>query len=297
MKAADQAWRKFGVPVHEGKNVDGKENAEFQGTVLESRSHWLGTSRQRRIMLVASTLRVLAQWGADLTTVERLVGQHGFMHSFRPPLRSIFQDVYVWMEELRSRPRGQGRRSMLSCGAWSELLFSAILAPVAQVSLDSPFCSRLELSDASPGGHGRAWSVFSEGLIEELCRFADARRVYTSLQEGAGEHNIRLDADGKCPLHRVHLPRASHWSKAGRPGGFRHIVIEEAAATVWSLECRIRRPTELGVRLAQGGDNASAVGAFAKGRSSSRALNVYCQKACSLEICGGWGVFHFWVPT
>ena len=102
---------------------------------------------------------------------------------------------------------------------------------------------------------------------------------------------IRFDEQGRCPLRRVKLPRSKHWSQVGRPGGFRHITMEEAEAMIWSLDSRLRRPDELGCRIVTGGDNAPQVGAFMRGRSPSHALNGCCRKACAIELAGNFMPF------
>eukprot|EP00972_Heterocapsa_arctica_P096295 14207099-Heterocapsa_arctica.AAC.1 len=71
--------------------------------------------------------------------------------------------------------------------------------PFAQVDLDAEWCNRLEMSDASPGGHGRAWACFPTDLISHVARHADSKAPYTCLNL---EHGIEVDEQNRCPLKR-----------------------------------------------------------------------------------------------
>ena len=66
---------------------------------------------------------------------------------------------------------------------------------------------------------------------------------------------------------------------------------------MWSLECRLRRPGELGQKTLTGGDNAAAVGAMLRCRSSSIQLNAICRQGAAVELAGDFCNFDFWVPT
>ena len=65
-----------------------------------------------------------------------------------------------------------------------------------------PFCPRLEASDASPGGHGRAYTYVDRGLIGEMARLCAGKGVHTSLDL---EFGLSLDEAGKCPLQQIDL--------------------------------------------------------------------------------------------
>ena len=95
----------------------------------------------------------------------------------------------------------------------------------------------------------------------------------------------------------MRLPPSPHWSTAARPGGFDHITLEEADATCWAVEAKLRRPGGLFTRSGLGGDNAASVGAFREGRSSSRRVNGRCRRRAAAEFPGGLGIFDFWIST
>jgi hypothetical protein len=92
-------------------------------------------------------------------------------------------------------------------------------------------------------------------------------------------------------LQRVKLPLHEYfWFEVARPGFFRHIIYEEFAAMEWSLESRILRG-EHDMRVSQVGDKSSAIGAWAKGRSSVWAMNAFCKRVASLQLAANLRAF------
>ena len=290
MDSIDLVWKEVGVEINTKKNVD-RGQAEIQGVTLEPRTHLLGASVERRVRLMASAFLFSGRRWGSVKQLEVLLGRFGFVHGFQPCLRSIFMDCYSWIATRKSEGR---RGGLLPQSVRDEVLLAGLLLPHASCSLDAPWCPRLECFDAAPGGHGRAWSTFDTEVVAEVARWADSKSARTYLFPGPG---IEENAHGRCPLFRVRLPEASWWTEAARKGGRRHITLEEADAGIWSLEARLRRPTEVGSKVVEGGDNAAQIGAFSRGRSSSRRLNGRCRKACAVTLGGGLVPFWFWVST
>ena len=97
---------------------------------------------------------------------------------------------------------------------------------------------------------------------------------------------------------KADLPLDDHWwIEIPKPGGWAHIALEEYHAFNWSLERRLLRHDEVGCRVLQLGDNTTQVGAHAKGRSSSRALNACCRADAALQIGGDLVAFELWLPS
>ena len=105
-------------------------------------------------------------------------------------------------------------------------------------------------------------------------------------------------AAGSSHMQRASLPVYDyHWHEIPRPGGHKHISIEEYAAYIWALEERIHRPKDFGTRNVCLGDNTTQVGAHAKGRSSSLIINHYCRKDCAVQCAGNLLSLEIWVPS
>eukprot|EP00974_Lingulodinium_polyedra_P066745 6460482-Lingulodinium_polyedra.AAC.1 len=68
-----------------------------------------------------------------------------------------------------------------------------------QTDLGAPWNSRVESSDASPGGHGRAWTQLPLGIVARLGQLSATKGVYTTLEP---EHGVELSAAAVCPLQQ-----------------------------------------------------------------------------------------------
>ena len=170
-----------------------------------------------------------------------------------------------------------------------------VLIPFLEVDLRAAWSSRVEASDAAPGGHGRAWTNMESELVSEVARLSSHKGVYTNLRT---EFGVSLDEQGQCPMQQVKLPISSYqWKTAAREGGYKHITVEEAVALNWSLLSRLQRPTECGQRVLHLVDSAAVTGAYKKGRSASRQLNGCCRQACAIICCSGIDPYFTWAPT
>ena len=285
------AWERDGVQEHMKKAVQGKLREEVQGAMVDGVEGWVGMSKQKRLQLLESGLYILSQPRPLVGIVDRWVGKLSYARSFRVCARSVLQDIYSWL----SKHRNVSRRAWLWPSVKSEILMSIVLLPFLQADLRGPWCSRVEASDAAPGGHGRAWTQMDGDRVAEAARLCSHKGVYTTLTSPSG---VTLDSAGRCPMQQAKLPIYAYtWHTAARPGGYKHITLEEAIALNWSLHERLRRPGEVSSRVLHLVDSAAAAGAFKKGRSTSRRLNGCCRQACALILAGGLEPFICWVPT
>jgi len=292
MRAVDREWLEMSKTlVNEKKRVDGDGDAEIQGYALHPTRHWLGVSIEKRLLIAGAALDLMGQPQPRVQAVESVTGKFGFCHSVVPACRNIFCHIYPWCIGNREE---KNWTAPWTSGAWGEIAMSVIMLPMCCCDLDAEWKTRLETSDAAPGGHGRAYAQVPKDTIKEMARWSDQRTPYTNLSSDIG---IDLGEDGKCCMHRVSLPTVGHYMEVSRPGGFQHITLEEGDAMNWSLEDRLHRRGEVGCRVLQGGDNAANIGAYIKGRSPSGALEMRCRRAGAIQLAGGLIAFFIWVPT
>lgn len=178
---------------------------------------------------------------------------------------------------------------------WIEIMVASLLLPYAQFDLSSDFSSRVECTDASVTGIGRAWATMPCDVVQKMAQLCDHPGVYTNLTL---PHGIALTEEHVCPSRKLKLPNKKfRWRKIGAPAAPRHIFLGKADAAVWAAEDRLRRVSDDNCRFLHPMDSASCVGAFMKGRSASRLLNSRCQRLCSIGIAGGHECFYPWVPS
>ena len=292
MDAAEKAWVSRGVEPNLKKSVDSALGEEIQGYYVHPYGHWVGVSLEKRRWLFQATIHILRQRTVLVGVIERVVGKHGFVHSARPALRSVFEVTYSWLATLHRRRHGH---VALPREVWIELAVSAMLLPYASLNLSSEWSNRVECTDASMSGIGRAWGVVPQHVAQTLARYADHATVYTNLKLPWG---IGLNKEHKCPLRRIRVPiERIKWHKVGCPWRASHITLGEADAIVWAAEDRLRRPSDFNCRFVHPVDSAACAGCFSKGRSSSRALNQRCRRACAICVCGNHSVFYPWIPS
>eukprot|EP00438_Fugacium_kawagutii_P012044 Skav218186 [mRNA] locus=scaffold5213:236505:243510:- [translate_table: standard] len=281
-----------GVEPNHRKSVDAHEGEEIQGYYVHPTEHWIGVALQKRRNLMQSTFMVLMQSTVMVGVVDRLIGKHGFVHSARVGLRSVFQATYPWIASVRSNRR---QRVVIPDDVWVELCVSTLLLGFAEFNLSSPWSQRVECTDASMTGLGRAYGVMPTHVVQALARYSDHPAVYTNLHLPWG---IGLKQPHACPLRKVRLPvEKVKWSEIGVAWQCEHITLGEADAICWASEDRLRRPGDDGCRFVHPLDSAACVGAFTKGRSSSVALNQRCRRQASIELAGGHQCFYPWVPS
>eukprot|EP00435_Cladocopium_sp_Y103_P020181 s49_g4.t3 len=289
---ASDAWVKRGVQPHEKKSVNAVAGEEIQGYYVHPHDHWIGVSLEKRRHLFQASFDVLLRKQVVFKVMERWVGKHGFIHSARACLRSVFEETYGWLDSQRKLRPGLVE---LPAVVWTELLVSTLLIPYAQFDLSSPWSSRVEATDASMSGLGKAFAVMPQHIVRTLARYCSAQGTYTNLALPWG---IGLDSEGKCPFFKVRLPvKMVKWKLLGTPWKPSHITVGEGDAVVWAAHGRLRRPTDDGNRFVHPIDSAAMLGALVKGRSSSKQINIRCRKVAAIHVCGGHDPFYMWVPS
>ena len=292
LASAEQAWKDFGVHPNEKKSVNLAEGEEIQGVYIDSDVHWVGVRMDKRHALFQAAFYLLQRPRVLVGDVERLVGKFGFCHSCRPPMRSIFSAVYPWLQQARTQKL---RTVEWDDNVWIEILMATLLLPYCQFNLSSPFSNRVECSDSSMTGIGRAWTTMPTDLVQLMAQLCDNNGTYTNLSLPFG---IGLTEEQTCPLRKLQFPhKRFHWHRVGARANPKYIYLGEADAAVWTAEDRLRRPGDDGRRFLHPMDSASCVGAFMKGRSASALLNERCRKLCAIAVAGGHEVFYPWIPS
>ena len=292
LQQAETAWCLRGVEPNRKKSVDGAAGEEVQGYFVHPQLHWVGLSLEKRRFLFQATFHVLLQRRVLVAVIDRLVGKYGFAHSCRPCLRSVFVESYGWLDTMRPRRR---EWVILPSAVWEELAIAMVLLWFAEFDLSADWSNRVECTDASMTGLGRSWSVMPTNIVQTMARFSSHPSTYTNLKLPWG---INLTEAQKCPLRKIRLPRERvKWSSVGTPWYGSHITLNEADATCWAMEDRLRRPIDQGKRFVHPLDSAACVGAFSKGRSASHGLNQRCRRACSINLAGGYDNFYPWIPS
>jgi hypothetical protein len=237
-------WNDIGVLSHPKKALNAAANCEMLGFQVGAISHEISLTPAKEFDLVQALLRMAVSFGYSICTLQRVVGKSNFVHSLRPSMRSIFWSSYrlfTAAKEAGVKRVGAARDIML------ELLCAALLMPLSRLSLQAPWCDRVVAHDAAPGGHGLAYTTLNNLDTRLWARWACHRGEYFLLEDA--DRWLRVPKDGATPLHTVDLPIDKFfWHEVAKPGGYKHICLEESDAFVWALTERFHRDGELGCR-------------------------------------------------
>ena len=178
MRQVTAAWESAGIIEHEKKRVDGAPSGEVQGAMFEGKGFGVGLSREKRLHLAEAGMFLMRCRRVHVQSIARWTGKAGFCHYSRPAMRCLLSDVYTWIDTHRHANKF---RANLWPSVRREMGHVCLLLAFAQTDLSLPFCPRLEASDASPGGHGRAYTFVDRKLIGEMARLCAGKGVHTSL--------------------------------------------------------------------------------------------------------------------
>ena len=177
-----------------------------------------------------------------------------------------------------------------------ELVTAALLLPLSRMCFQTPWCDRVVAHDATPGGHGLAYTDLPRGDAQLWSRWSCHRGDFTLLEDH--DRWLHVPRSGATPLETVDLPlHRFFWHTVSKPGGRKHICLEEFDAFVWALTERLHRRDEHHRRCVHLGDNSAQVFAKAKGRSSTWLMNVRCRRVLALELAGDLVCFIIYVPS
>lgn len=173
LNRAEDAWCLRGVEPNAKKTVNQALGGEVQGYFIHPT-----LSMEKRRCLFQATFMALLRPKVVVGVAERLIGKHSFLHSCRPSLRSVFQAVYPWIADVRGRRRGLVAWPE---DVWIELCISTLFIPSAHFDMSSTWSSRVECTDASMTGLGRAYGIAPTAVVQAMARFSDHNKVYTNL--------------------------------------------------------------------------------------------------------------------
>ena len=264
------------------------------GTNVKGIQGKAGAPRQRRSALVCCLTMLSVQGTVDKKTLERLVHSttHPFMH--RKDFLSIFSAAYRFMTRMIYGPVYRIPTPVLQ-----ELVAAALLLPLADAELRWDVDCEISATDATP---------VRGGAVRGEVPYVYARELYRA-SEFCGEYT-RLDWDAiteECLPSRMRRPARQllqyipsiRWRDLGG-GAFRfkeHVNIQELQAVRGELQRLVVSRLGRGTRHVVLVDSRVVVGAWGKGRSSSKRLNNVLRSCLGWSTLGRVRLLLVWVPT
>lgn len=290
--ASREQYQRLGLPRSSKKEFNKEYSFRAWGTDVCSRTGRVGGPVERLRQVENLTCEIVRLGRCSKKGLQKLVGLfvHPFMH--RKECMAIFHHIYLFIDRIPET--GEVR---LPGYVQDELLSAALLLPMAAASARWPVSVQISASDASCVRGGRAATITTRAFAKTLYRFAEKK----------GEHT-RLDWD----LHALEPPS----SMQGAPDAFtrtlgqhqwtatqsikfskpEHINLLELEMVKQELKDRVNSGRG-NCRVVNLCDSRVVVGAYAKGRSSSRSMNHRLRACLAWSLAGNTQLVNLWVDT
>lgn len=285
-------YKHLGLPVSEKKQFTKASNFTAWGTNVDSESGRVGVAIEKLKGIGGLVVEVCNLKKVTKKLLQKVVGLlvHPAMH--RRLLMSLFQEVYQFIGRMKPK-----KEYYLPPSVREELLWMCLCLPVMHSNIRMPVSCRIGASDASLQGGGRAACCTSEVIAHTLYRYS----------EHSGEH-VRLDwASGalappsamrSAPEELESLMQAHCWSTTEkcRFNHRQHINVLEMRMVKAELKHLVKTSIDphRAVLLV---DSRVVVGAYSKGRSSSKQLNRLLRSMLGWSIVGQKSLHLIWVGT
>jgi len=285
--------RELGIPLNEGKRQEGAVEGKRLGAWLDGSEGWVGLKREERQLLMQVTLLVVVRSLSGFRPpsrlfLQRLVGRLTYGLQFARHLFPCFSAVYQ-----ACLPGQHVLDSVLNEGRLSayleELLFVALLFPLAESNLRRSVSNIISVTDASLWGGAGGHSVASPDELLRLVNQAEFRGAAVRLGEEPSRR-MRPLASFPCTGRRWRVDHFYPWESPD------HITMLEGQAYFLYL----RRMVRSGIsnrRFLHVFDSFSFAMALAKGRSSARRMNGLLRRIGSLQLFAALTPMPLWTDT
>ena len=273
-------YDKLGLPRSMKKSFDKEYTFKAWGTVVDSNSGCVSAPGDKLRQIEALVCAVLDNGYASKKSLQKIIGLfiHPFMH--RRECMSIFHHIYLFIEKLDDT-----QIIRLPHHIRDEILCASLLLPLAQSNARWPVSTQVSSTDASSTGGGRAATLTSRAFAKSLYRFGEKKGEYCRLDWEKNALPPPTDMQqAPSTLTETLLQHSWVTTQARIFRKKEHILLE---LEMLKEEIRDRVSSGRGgCRIVNLCDSRVVVGAYAKGRSSSRQLN-HRLRACMAWTLGG----------
>ena len=292
MRDSREKYKELNLPRSEKKAFDKSYCFKAWGTSVDSCSGRIGSPTEKLRQIESLTTALLTTGHASKKALQKLIGLyiHPFMH--RRECMSVFHHIYVYLENMK-----EGVVQKLPHHIRDELVAACLLLPVACGNVRWPVSVQISATDASLTGGGRASTVTSRKIAKTLYRFGEKKGEFCKLDWASQclppptsmvrAPDVLVDAlmcHAWTPTEELVFRRASH------------INLLEMEMLKREIQSRVNSGRGQ-CRMVNLCDSRVVVGAYAKGRSSSKQLNHLLKKCCAWSIAGDLSVTNIWVDT
>jgi hypothetical protein len=276
----------LGLELKESKRVDGAEEGEVLGVLLQLRSGMYGVSPRRLVSIrdqLSELLEADAARGVSVRELEGVLGKVNWVALVRRPIYSFVFFCYKWSHVTVAKEGGRDRRHPLWKCVRKELQQLHDILPFCFASL-WPARIGSVISDACSFGAGAGWTSATVPLLS-----ADQTRK-TPCPPGQRPTVLATPPDGF---------RFWQWRFTGTTY-FSGIAVKELVAAQVGITRGLRTATasrEEFKNFSVFCDNMNVVHLLQKGRSRSHSMNRVVRRHSALHILHGLSLDVYYVPT
>ena len=276
-------YKKLGVPVSEKKQFTNEYNFTAWGTNVDNQTGRVGVGLEKLKQLCSLVVEICQLKTVSQKLMQKTIGLlvHPAMH--KRILMSLLLESYSFTAKMHPK-----KQCPLPRGVKEELLWMCLCLPVSR---------RIGASDASLGGGGRAACLTSGAVAHTLYRYSEHHGEHVRLdwQNGAlaPPTKMRSAPNDLEDLMNAHCWTTTHKCKFNHR---QHINILEMKMVKAELKGLVKESSDpqRAVLLV---DSRVVVGAFSKGRSSSKNLNRLLRSMIGWMIAGQKSLHLIWVGT
>jgi hypothetical protein len=283
-----------GVSRAPEKQVRYKETFVAWGTEVRGRRGRVGAPLLKRSMICGMLSCVLLQTHISKKILERAVAQttHPLMH--RRELLSILSDTYLFMNSISY----QGVYCIPDA-IRSELVMLALCLPLCEADVRWPISEKVSATDATPTFMGACEAAAPSKVTHDMYRVSEHRGTYTRLDWPCFDISPAATRLKRPTAALADIVRSLDWhTTCSKPFHFiHHVNVQEMEALSVELQRVCTTASLEGQRRVVACDSGVCVGAWGKGRSSSKQLNNILRKTLAWSILGRVKFVLFWVAT
>jgi hypothetical protein len=281
------------LPRAEAKGFEEQETFIAWGTEVCSKQGTCGAPRARRRQLMFLVGSLLVKKKASKEMMQTVLGSfvHPFMH--RRLCMSSLGRAYNWAQNLPAH-----KLSRIPHDVWQELFAGVLLLGFAHTDLRAPVSTLITSSDATPSSVGVVAAKVSRDYAEGLFDYSEQKGGYVRLDWSYGRADLTAWSPNELPADMVEVYEGCRWDVVDKVEyrESQHVNLRELTGSKRVLIFHADRSVEP-ERLANGVDSKVALGALAKGRSSSKRLNKTLQQCLAWSLVAQKYLAQFWLPT
>ena len=268
------------------------------GVEIDGEAGTLGAPALRRCQVALAVALILRRGTCDRKSLEQLLGSVVFVLQVRREFACILQETFRAVDAM-----AYGKDYRLDAVVKDELWMIALIMPLCVARLRWPLSTELVATDATPCAHGATSAEIPARVAACLYRVAEHRGEYVRLDwNGSGllSNDPAIGSRMSRPSKELDaLTEALPWQIVTSRSFAKceHVNVQELGAIAYEVKRWVLRPGTFGTRRLVLTDSRVALGAWAKGRSSSRRLNMILRSVLGALVLGRLRVSCIWIST